>query len=66
MVDGVVLVVKAESDAVRPGQRAVEAIGRERMLGIVLNRAKEQPNSDELRLLQVLLTASPAVSRRQR
>jgi capsular exopolysaccharide synthesis family protein len=45
MADGVVLVVKAEETPNDMVQRAVEAIGRERVIGTVLNRAREQPNS---------------------
>jgi capsular exopolysaccharide synthesis family protein len=44
MADGVILVVKAESTSNEMVQRAVEAIGRERVIGAVLNRATEQPN----------------------
>jgi capsular exopolysaccharide synthesis family protein len=44
MADGVVLVVKAESTSLDMVQRAVTAIGRERVVGTVLNRATEQPN----------------------
>jgi Mrp family chromosome partitioning ATPase len=44
MADGVVLVVKAESTPHDMVARAVTAIGRERIIGTVLNRAKEQPN----------------------
>jgi protein-tyrosine kinase len=44
MADGVVLVVKAESTPYEMVTRAVEAIGRDRLLGVVLNRAKEQPH----------------------
>jgi protein-tyrosine kinase len=44
MADGVVLVVKAESTPHEMVVRAVNAIGRERVIGTVLNRAKEQPN----------------------
>lgn len=42
MADGVVLVVKAESTQCDMVNRAVDAIGRERVMGVVLNRAKEQ------------------------
>ncbi len=44
VADGVVLVVKAESTPYDMVNRAVEAIGRERLLGVVLNRATEQSN----------------------
>ena len=44
MADGIILVVKAESTANEDVQRAVQAIGRERIIGMVLNRAKEQPH----------------------
>jgi capsular exopolysaccharide synthesis family protein len=39
MVDGAVLVVKAESTQYNLVNRAVEAIGRDRILGVVLNQA---------------------------
>jgi capsular exopolysaccharide synthesis family protein len=42
MADGVVLVVKAESTPSDLVNRAVDALGRERMMGMVLNRAREQ------------------------
>jgi capsular exopolysaccharide synthesis family protein len=42
MADGVVLVVKAESTPHDLVERAVDAVGRERVLGLVLNRAREQ------------------------
>lgn len=42
MADGVVLVVKAESTSYDLVNRAVDALGRERMMGVVLNRAREQ------------------------
>jgi protein-tyrosine kinase len=41
MVDGVVLVVKAAATPYALVQRAVDALGRERLLGVVLNRATE-------------------------
>jgi capsular exopolysaccharide synthesis family protein len=42
MVDGTVLVVKAASTPYSQVKRAVEAIGRERILGTVLNRAVDE------------------------
>ena len=39
MVDGAVLVVKAEATPYQLAQRAIDALGRNRILGIVLNRA---------------------------
>ena len=45
MADGVVLVVKAESTPYDLVNRAVEALGRDRMMGVVLNRAREQAHS---------------------
>jgi protein-tyrosine kinase len=45
MADGVVLVVKAESTPFDLVNRAVESLGRERMMGVVLNRAREQAHS---------------------
>ncbi|MEQ1757813.1 MAG: polysaccharide biosynthesis tyrosine autokinase [Vicinamibacterales bacterium] len=42
MADGAVLVVRAGATPWDLAQRAVEAIGRERMLGVVLNRSSEQ------------------------
>lgn len=47
MADLVVLVVKAESTPYDMVQRAVQAIGRERVIGTVLNRAKEQPHQSK-------------------
>jgi Mrp family chromosome partitioning ATPase len=44
MADGVVLVVKAESTSYDLVNRAVELIGRDRLMGVVLNRAKEMPH----------------------
>ena len=41
MADGVVLVVKAESTSFDMVNRAVDTIGRDRLMGVVLNRAKE-------------------------
>ena len=45
MADGVLLVVKAESTSYEMVQRAVQAIGRDRVIGTILNRAK-QPSND--------------------
>ena len=45
MADGVVLVVKAESTPFDLVNRAIDALGRERMMGVVLNRAREQAHS---------------------
>ena len=39
MVDGAVLVIKAEATPYQLAQRAVEVLGRNRILGVVLNRA---------------------------
>ena len=44
MADGVVLVVKAESTSYDMVNRAVELIGRDRVIGVVLNRAQEMPH----------------------
>jgi len=44
MADAVVLVVKAESTPYDMVNRAVEAIGRDRVMGVVLNRATELPH----------------------
>ena len=44
MADGVVLVVKAGSTPYDLVNRAVDAIGRERLMGVVLNRATELPH----------------------
>ncbi len=41
MADGAVLVVRAESTHYHLVQRAIEALGRDRILGVVLNRATE-------------------------
>ena len=45
MADGVLLVVKAESTPYDLVNRAVAALGRERMMGVLLNRAREQAHS---------------------
>jgi capsular exopolysaccharide synthesis family protein len=45
MVDGAVLVVKAGSTPYDLAQRAVERIGRERILGVVLNRTETPQHS---------------------
>jgi protein-tyrosine kinase len=42
MVDGVVMVVKANATPYEQVQRAIEAVGRDRVLGVVLNRV--EPN----------------------
>jgi protein-tyrosine kinase len=44
MADGVVLVVKAESTSYEMVNRAVELLGRDRLMGVVLNRATEMPH----------------------
>jgi Mrp family chromosome partitioning ATPase len=44
MADGVVLVVKAGSTPHDMVNRAVDLIGRERVIGVVLNRATELPH----------------------
>ena len=45
MVDGVVLVVEAEKSPYPDVIRAIESIGRERVLGAVLNRLRHAPGS---------------------
>ncbi len=45
MVDGVVLVVEAGATPYNLVKRAVDEIGSERTLGIVLNRAKTSPHA---------------------
>ena len=45
MVDGAILVVRAGSTPHDLVQRAVAALGRDRILGVVLNRAEEPPHS---------------------
>ena len=45
MVDAAILVVKAGSTPVDMVQRAIEAIGRDRTIGVVLNRADPGENS---------------------
>ena len=42
--DGVVLVVKAESTSYEMVSRAVDLLGRDRLMGVVLNRATEMPH----------------------
>ena len=44
MIDGAVMVVKAGSTPYDLVQRAIEAIGRDRILGVVLNRAETAPH----------------------
>ena len=44
MVDGVVLVLKAESTPHALVKRATDAIGHKRLLGVVLNQATAAPN----------------------
>jgi capsular exopolysaccharide synthesis family protein len=44
MTDGVALVVKAESTSYDLVNRAIEILGRERVIGVVLNRAREMPH----------------------
>jgi capsular exopolysaccharide synthesis family protein len=44
MADGVVLVVKAESTSYDMVNRAIDLIGRDRVMGVVLNRATEMPH----------------------
>jgi hypothetical protein len=41
MVDGALLVIRARSTPFAAIQRAAESIGRERLLGVVLNRVDE-------------------------
>jgi Mrp family chromosome partitioning ATPase len=43
MVDGVVMVIAAGTVSYKIVQRAVEAVGRNRILGVVLNRSTESP-----------------------
>jgi Mrp family chromosome partitioning ATPase len=47
MVDGVIMVIKAESTPHHLVKRAVDAIGKERVLGVVLNRAQGTSVTDE-------------------
>jgi capsular exopolysaccharide synthesis family protein len=47
ITDGALIVVKAASTSSDLVERAVQAVGRERVLGIVLNRATEQVQSSE-------------------
>jgi capsular exopolysaccharide synthesis family protein len=46
IADAVVLVIRAESTPYTLIQRAVEAIGRERIVGVVLNRATQTDGTD--------------------
>ena len=43
MVDAVVMVVAAGKVSYRILQKSVEALGRERIIGVVLNRAADAP-----------------------
>jgi capsular exopolysaccharide synthesis family protein len=47
IADGTVLVVKANSTPYHLVQRAIDALGREQLLGAVLNRATEQHRGDK-------------------
>jgi capsular exopolysaccharide synthesis family protein len=47
MVDGVIMVIRAESTPHHLIKRAVDAIGKERVLGVVLNRAHSASVTDE-------------------
>ena len=42
MVDGVLLMIEAGSTSYLDAQRAIDAVGRERVLGVVINRMAEQ------------------------
>jgi capsular exopolysaccharide synthesis family protein len=46
MVDGAVLVIRAGSTPYPMAKRAIEAIGRERILGVVLNAAEGSSHTD--------------------
>jgi len=60
MADGVILVVKAESTSNEMVQRAVDAIGRERVIGAVLNRAIEQPHRSNYDYYKYYTQAEPS------
>ena len=47
LADGAILVVQAESTPCRLAQQAVETIGRERIVGVVLNRLTERSGPDD-------------------
>jgi Mrp family chromosome partitioning ATPase len=47
MVNGAILVIKAESTPHALIKRAADAIGRERMLGVVLNHTRTDPDSSQ-------------------
>jgi hypothetical protein len=47
MVDGTLLVVRAGRTPYKAIERALEAIGRDRLLGVVLNGVLEQDNSED-------------------
>jgi capsular exopolysaccharide synthesis family protein len=64
MADGVVLVVKAESTPHDLVARAVDALGRERMLGVVLNRATEHAHGAGYDYYKYYGPSSQAVARR--
>ena len=46
MADGVLMVIRAGDTPYRPIHRAIESIGRERVLGVVLNQVEERVISD--------------------
>ncbi len=64
MADGVVLVVKAESTPHDLVERAVDALGRDRMLGVVLNRATEHAHGAGYDYYKYYEPAAPGIVRR--
>ena len=62
MVDGAVLVVKAEHTPYQLVQRAVDALGRNRILGVVLNRAQRAARTDRATATTTTTTARRAAA----
>ena len=61
MVDAVVMVVAAGKVSYKVLQKSVEALGRERIIGVVLNRAADAPFGTAYQYERVLRTAPPEI-----
>jgi len=65
MADGVVLVVRAESTPFDMVNRAVQSIGRERIMGVILNRAQEMPVRSDYDQYKYYYGGSPLATGRE-
>jgi capsular exopolysaccharide synthesis family protein len=63
MADAAVLVVRAESTPHNAVARAADALGRQKIVGVVLNRAKKQAQSGDYRYYNGALGPSPTAGR---